>query len=106
MTKDNENHSEIILAKVEERLNSYMKHNNTDFNKLQKTTEKIEKTINDINVILTKGDGKISNVKGMIDEHISCHENSERKLLQHIKISLSIMSVLIAIITVTINWVM
>ena len=103
MTRNKNSDSEIILAKVEERLESYMKYTTNDFNKLQETNKNIEETINNINTILTKGDGKISAVKGMIVDHLDCHEKNDLKILQHIKISLGFMSILIAIITVVIN---
>jgi predicted NodU family carbamoyl transferase len=106
MTRKKDTESEIILAKVEERLDSYMKHNTIDFNKLQTTTEKIETAINNINNILHNGEKKIADVRWEVNNHLDCHERQDRKLMQQIKISLGMMSVLVAIITATVNFIM
>ncbi len=103
MTRKNNVDMEIVLAKVEERLDGCMLNRANEFNRLQKTTDQIQNSINEINNLLLNGEHKISDVRGIILNHIDNHERQDKKLLQQIKLIFSFMSIIIAIITITVN---
>ena len=102
MTRDNVN-GRITLAKVEQRLEDYIGHNDRNITDIKLNQEKTNNMLHEIRGILIEGNGKIRRNSEIVKDHLECHDKNEEKLFRKIKLFIGGASVFIAATTLMIN---